>query len=463
MTTPPVTPSFDDDSPGWLGRRLGRHLGEMLRLAPPIVMARSGIVVMILVDTVMVGRHSVLELGYLAMGMSLIQPILVTSLGLIMGTLVLTANHYGAERFTECGAVWRRSVVYALGLGGIGVGISLFGETILTFTGQTEDLAREGGRTMLILGFGLPAHLVFLATTFFLEGIRRPMPGVWFMILANLVNFGLNWMLIGSQGAEGAAWATTAARWVLALGMVGHVLTMRGHEAFAVRTAPGGGWTAWKHQRRLGYAMGVSLAVEAFAFTTIQQFAGWLGPVQLAAFTAAFYLLVTSFMVAIGFGAATTVRVGIAYGRGDHRDVALAGWTGLGLTAVATALIGVILLVFDAQLAEFFTRDAVVMTAATALVFWVAMALVTDGGQAVMANALRGRQDVWASCLCQAIAFLGVMVPVSWYLTFPLGQGAAGLFQGVLIAATVALLLLGLRFHWLFRRDGREAAAPPKD
>jgi len=455
----PRHPSADYDGPDWLRKRLGRHVSEMLRLAPPIVLARSGIIVMVLVDTIIVGHYSALELGYLGIGMSLVQPIVVTSLGLIMGTLVLTANHFGGGRLHECGAVWRRSVNYALALGVGGAVICLFGAPLLSLTGQSAGLSREGGEVMRVLGYGLPGHLLFLATSFFLEGMRRTTPGMVFMVAANLINLGLTYALvhgigdIPAMGAVGAAWGTSIARTFLGLGMAIHVLTMRGHEDFGVRNAPTGGWASWGHQRRLGYAMGTSLAVESFAFTTIQQFAGWLGPMPLASFTVAFYLLVISFMVAIGFGAATAVRVGIAHGRGDHRDVALAGWTGLGLTVIATAVMAIILVVFQDDLPRFFSDDAVVIVAAAPLLFWAAVALVSDGCQAVLANALRGRQDVWASCGIQAIAFLGVMTPLTWWLVFPMEHGAAGLFQGVMISTVVALVLLSWRFHRLYRRD----------
>jgi len=461
MPSPSVTPPKHSEDADWLRQRLRRHVTEMLRLAPGIVLARSGIVIMILVDTIIVGRHSAVELGYFAIGNSIVQPIIVTSLGLILGTLVLTANHFGAGDWAECGAVWRRSVVYAAGLGAVGLAICLFGGWILIMTGQTEQLATEGGRVIRIIGWGLPAHLVFLASSFFLEGIARVGPGAVCMVIANVVNFVLALMLvdgfglIAPMGAEGAAWATTAARWVLAIGMLGYVILMRDQVAFSVRTAPLGRFTTWRHQRRLGYAMGLSLAVETFAFSIMQQFAGWLGTAELAAFAIAFQLLTISFMVAVGIGSATAVRVGIAYGRGDVRDVVLAAWMGLGLSMIANALIGIGIILFANSITGAFTHDAAVLAMAMPLIFWVAIALVTDGGQAVIANALRGRQDVWAACVIQAVAFLGVMVPLTWFLAFPAGNGTAGLFQGVLIGATVSIFMLGWRLHQLYVRDTR--------
>lgn len=461
MPSPSVTPPKHSEDADWLRQRLRRHVTEMLRLAPGIVLARSGIVIMILVDTIIVGRHSAVELGYFAIGNSIVQPIIVTSLGLILGTLVLTANHFGAGDWAECGAVWRRSVVYAAGLGAVGLAICLFGGWILIMTGQTEQLATEGGRVIRIIGWGLPAHLVFLASSFFLEGIARVGPGAVCMVIANVVNFVLALMLvdgfglIAPMGAEGAAWATTAARWVLAIGMLGYVILMRDQVAFSVRTAPLGRFTTWRHQRRLGYAMGLSLAVETFAFSIMQQFAGWLGTAELAAFAIAFQLLTISFMVAVGIGSATAVRVGIAYGRGDVRDVVLAAWMGLGLSMIANALIGIGIILFANSITGAFTHDAAVLAMAMPLIFWVAIALVTDGGQAVIANALRGRQDVWVACVIQAVAFLGVMVPLTWFLAFPAGNGTAGLFQGVLIGATVSIFMLGWRLHQLYVRDTR--------
>ena len=113
-----------------------RHIFQMLRLAPTIVLTRTGLILIVLVDTAMVGQYDVVELGFLAMGMSLFQPLLVTSIGLIMGTLVLSAHENGASNFHECGKIAVRSVAYSMGLGFIGVFISLFGESYLLLFGQ---------------------------------------------------------------------------------------------------------------------------------------------------------------------------------------------------------------------------------------------------------------------------------------------------------------------------------------
>ena len=326
----PPTPPF----PG----RLRRHLREITRLAWPVVLARSGILSMSLADTIMVGRFSTLELAYQGIGLAPVGTILVSSLGLLLGTLVMTAHALGAGRPTDCGAIWRRSLPYALALGLAGAALCAGGEWFLRHTGQSADLAAGGGRVMVVVGLGLPATLIFIATSYFLEGIRRPLPGLVIMVIANVVNIWLNWMLIfghlgfSAMGAVGSAWATTVVRCIMALAAVAYVWWMADRDRFAVRLAPRGGWRAWVQQRRIGYAAGASGVVESAAFSTLTLIAGVLGALAVGSFAIALNLIAIVFMTSLGMGSATAVQVGEAMGRGDAGDAALAGWTGLGIT-----------------------------------------------------------------------------------------------------------------------------------
>ena len=60
------------------------------------------------------------------------------------------------------------------------------------------------------------------------------------------------------------------------------------------------------------------------------------------------------------------------------------------------------------------------------------------------------------ACYIQTFVFIGILVPLTWYLVFPMGMGSTGIFQGVLGSTVVTIILLSLRFYWLYRRDLRE-------
>ena len=438
--------------------RIKNNLSELIRLSIPIIVARAGIMLMITVDIVMVGHFSSRELAYQTIGLSLVMPMLVTGLGLLIGTQVICANRFGSGDLDACGRAWRNSLPFAFCLGLTGIAFTLFGEPLLLVLGQTPDLAGNGGRVMMITGYGLPAFFLILTTEFFLEGIKRPWPPMFVLLAANCLNIALNWALIFGNlglpelGAVGAAWATTASRWFAALSLCAYVWTMRDHTSFAVRIRPRGGWRSWEQQRRIGYATSISIGGESFSFAALNIFAGWLGPLTLAAYSISFNLLTMVFMVALGLGAATAVRIGVAHGNEDHADITLAGWTGLGANTTAMVFFGLVFFFAAEPIAGLFSNDPVLISMGAPLVAFAAYVLVVDGGQAVMANALRGLQDDWIPCGIQVFNYIGVMVPVAYFLVFPGGQGGIGLLQGILIGSCVSIVLLAWRCHSLGRR-----------
>jgi len=443
----------------WLVARLRRHVSELVRLSIPIIISRSGLVILITVDTIMVGHFSATELAYQSIGMALTLPVLLISMGMILGTIVLSANNFGNGTFEECGAVWRRAVPYATVLGLLALLFCLFGPFWLALSGQSEELAAGGGNVMRVLGWGLPAHLVFLASAFFLDGIRRPKPAMVLMIAANVLNAGLNWAFIYGEagfpagGAEGAAWATTVVRWFMAIGGIAYVWTMHDHEKFGVRIRPAGGWKTWSRLRVLGYGTGVAIGVETVSFAILNVFAGWLGEDALGAYSITLNLLALVFMFAIGVGSASAVRVGIAFGRRDFRDLALAGWTGLGVNTLAMLTAGTVFILFPEWLGGLYTSDENVLAVVTAPIRLCGLVMLADGGQAVMANVLRGRQDVWVPSGMQTISFFVVMIPIAWLLAFQAGHGVYGLIEAIFAGAVLSLTLLSVRFVYLTRSD----------
>ena len=443
--------------------RLKRHSVELIRLGTPIVVSRSGFLFLVMADTVMTGHFSAEELAYLAIGLGLIMPMMITALGMIMGTLVLTANSFGAGRFQDCGPVWRRSLSYALILGVICIAIGSQGALLLDLAGQSPDVSEHGGTIMWIVSLGLPGHLLFLSSVYFLEGIGRPSLSMIVMVLANVLNIALNWLLIDGAwmaeplGAAGAAWATTITRWFMAISLGLVVWNLKDHADFAIRARLQGGFRAWQELRRIGYAIGISVGIESLAFACLNAFAGWIGKLPLATYGLTLNFMALAFMLAIGIGSATAVRVGIAFGRGDIPDAALAGWTGLGANVIVMTGVGVLTLIFTDTLAAFYTDDPELQLQAIVTIGFIAWIFIPDGGQAVMANALRGRKDVWMPSIIQTVSFFGVMVPAGYLSAFTWGNGTVGLFHGILVGCIVSLAWLSLRFHHLAMKDIRTA------
>ncbi len=442
----------------WPAARLRRHVAELIRLAAPVVVTRAGILTMATADAAMLGRASVDQVAYHGLGVAPFIVITVTGIGLLFGTVVMTSHAVGRERFEACGPIWRRSLPYAamLGLGAAILG--QFGTPFFLLTSQPPALAAGAGAVIAILGWGAPGTLLFYTTAYFLEGLRRPTPAMVVMIGANGLNVLLNWLLIFGNaglpalGAEGAAIATTLVRTIMAVMLIAYVWRMHDRDLYAVRTTLGRGWwRAGAEHRRFGYAAGTSYGIESVAFGAISFFAGILGAMALAAYTMQHIVFALIFMIALGIASATSVRVGIAHGRGDWTDRALAGWTGLGLVAVVLGASGAVLLIWSAPIAALLTTDPALVATTAPLIALSAYALIADGGQVVMASALRGAGETWVPTAMHIVSYFGVMIPGCWIFAFPMGFGAAGLVGGIVLASIVSVTLVSFRF-WLISR-----------
>lgn len=446
---------------------ISAHVRELLRLAAPTIVMRSGSLIMLMVDIVMLGRASSTELAFYSLAQGPVSTLMLGALGLQMGVMIVTAQLYGAGQDRLCGGVWRRAVPYALGIGFVVSLICAAGPEAYRWLGQTEDLAIGAARVTWILGLGIPAYLGYLASGFFLEGLKRPWPATWLMLAANILNALLNaWWIDGgagvpAMGAAGAAWATTAARWFLCIAGALWVWNLKDHERFCIRVRAPKDPTGWAWQRRLGYAAGLSIGVEAFGFSALNVMSGWFGATALASYAIGINILGMVFMVALGVGSATSVRVGHAVGRGDAADAERAGWTGLGLNTVLTSPIVAAFLCVPAAVAGFYTDDPAVLPVAAALVTWIAVIIPLDGAQAVMSNALRGRGEVWMPSVLQSCAYLLVMMPGGWLIGSRMGWGVEGLFAAILAGSVVSATLLSVRFRLLARRDLRAGLRAP--
>jgi MATE family multidrug resistance protein len=393
---------------------LRAHVLRTLRLAGPVMLARAGLLVMTTVDTVMCGRVAARELAYYGIAIAPHLAFFLVGIGLLMGTVVVTAQTDGAGRPAECGRIWRLGLINGAAIGGLFGLLMLPGTPILLALGQDPAIAAGGGAVLIMFALGMPAILMFSATTFFLEGIGRPTPGMVVMALANLVNFGLNYLLMfgtWQMGAAGAALGTSITRWLMLLALCGYVLTMGDRGRYGVRAPMAGHWRLEAKLARLGWPIAVSFGLEHGAFFAAATFAGWLGAVPLAAYQIVINTMGLIYMLAIGLATATAVRVGNAVGRRDRPGVAKAGWVGLGIGIAVMLALMPVLYASSGLIVAAYTDDRAVAAIAVLLAAWL---LVADASQGILTGALRGAADIWACIFAQFIAFWLISIPVCY-------------------------------------------------
>ncbi|HKF64528.1 MAG TPA: MATE family efflux transporter [Dongiaceae bacterium] len=442
-------------------KSLGHDLRRTIALALPVMLARMGLVLLLTVDTVLVGRAGGRDLAFFAISTAPQLIMQTIGVGLLLGTVVLTAQADGAKRYEECGRIWRLALILAGSLGLIYSLIESHGEGLLRLLGQDPAIAAGGGRVLGIWAIGMPAILLYLATTSFLEGISKPRPAMIISLSANLLNAALGWALISGHGglpalgAAGAALATAITLWIMFLVLAGYALLLPEAKRFGIRAPLKGYYHLIGKLLLLGLPVALSVSFETSAFSGATIMAGWMGETALAAYQLSVNVTSFFYMLSLGLATAAAVRVGNAVGRSDRPGVARAGWVAVAMVFGLMLAIGLAIHFLRGEIAAIYTRDAAVTAVALPVLAVLSFLVIFDGVQGVLMGALRGAADVILPTASFAIAFWGCAVPLCYFLGYRLGVGPLGLAWGLVAGLIVADILLGLRFAIVSRRPIR--------
>lgn len=198
--------------------------------------------------------------------------------------------------------------------------------------------------------------------------------------------------------------------------------------------------------------------LETFLFTLSFVIVGWLSKEALAAHQIANQIADMTFMLAIGIGSATTIRVSHQLGKGDFHAVKMAANASIHLVLVMNTIGAVLMISLRNYIPMLFTEDPEVIRIGSTLVMIAGFFQYADGLQTVGAAMLRGITDVRRPMWYAFIAYIAISLPLGLLLTFPCRLGAPGMWISFIVGLSVAALL----FHIRFRKKIKEFAADDK-
>lgn len=438
-----------------------------LKLALPLITAQLAGVGMGATDTVMAGHLGARELAAVAVSTNLNVVPFVLFMGLFMAASAIASQRRGAGGDPESLGRFGRSLLrLALLVALLWFGLmQLLAAPLLQRLGldpETTALAIAYLRTYAGSAFGL---CLFFALRFLAEGQEASRP-VMLAGLAGLVaNALLNWLLIygagpiPALGVVGSGIATTLACLVMAATLAwlyGRDARLRPLRLFAGR---GGEPGARRELLRLGLPIGAILLAEAGLFVAVSVLMARIGEQTIAAYQVAINFASVTFMIPMGIGFATTVRVGYFQGAGDAVAARLAGYTGMALGVGNAAFNASLMWLAGGLIAAAYSRDPAIAAQAAGFLALAGAFQFFDGLQVTANGALRGLKDTRIPMLITLAAYWLLGLPVACGLAFGLGLGADGLWWGLTAGLGAAALGLSLRFR---RHSGAASAVPPQ-
>lgn len=445
-----------------------RELSELVRLAVPVAVVQVGMTFQGVVDSIMVGRVSPVDLAAVALGNVYFFAAVIFGMGVLFALDPVIAQALGAGDDEAVSRGFQRGFVLALALAALGTAVMLPAEPVLRALRQPDEVVPVAAGYALATAPGVLPFYLYIVQRQTLQAMGRLRPVVWGMLVANVANVAFNWVLIYGHlgfepmGAVGSGWASTLSRLVMAATLL--VLAwpeLRPH-LYPLRPEVRQ-WRPMARLVRLGAPTGVQLQLEFGAFAAAGLIMGLIGTIAVAGHQIALNLASLTFMVPLGVAQAAAILVGRAVGQGDPHGARRAAGAGLlgggGFMCVTAALF----LLLPGPLARIYTADLPVVALAVSLLPIAGIFQVFDGLQVVASSILRGIGDTRAPMLVNLFGFWGIGLPVGLALTFSAEMGAPGVWWGLALGLGVVAALLLRRVRVRFGRALRRVLIDDAD
>lgn len=422
---------------------------HLLRLALPLIAAQITFVGWGVLDTLMAGRLGARELAAIAVGANIWVQVFIFFMGVCIACSPIVAQRLGAgQAMPLIGGFLRQAVVVSVGMGVIWILlvrlIARPAIDLLNLAPETAALAHD-----YLLAESWSGVLFCLCFT-----LRNGAEGLGLsrvVLVAGLAGLAgkafFNVWFSERFGAVGFGWATVAGTAVLLLGyLVQFALVPRLRELDFFRREH------WRPRAesleifRLGVPIGLILLAEVAFFGSTALLMARFGDAMVAAHQVAINFASLTFMVPMGIGLATAVRVGHAAGAGDVVEAELRGKVGMGLGLSFAFVSATVMTVFPAPIVGFYTQVPEVADAAVTFLRLAAIFQLFDCLQATASGALRGIKDTQMPMVITLIAYWLIGMPASYALAFPLGFGPNALWWGFTLGLLAAAAGLSLRF-----------------
>ena len=437
---------------------------NILRFAMPMLVGHMFQQLYTFVDQIIVGRYLGKE-ALAAVGASF--PVIFTLMALILGIAtggtIVISQFFGAKNFTKVKRAID-TIFIVMGLCAVimtVVGIS-FSEQIFRLIKLPEELIPMANSYLTIYVSGLVVFFGYNGVAAILRGLGDSITPLYFLVLATILNIGLDLLFIVKLGwgIEGAAFATLIAQGTAFIVAIFYL--NRNHELirFNIREFAFD-WEIFRQSLRIGLPTGLQQTFVALGMMALMSIVNGFGTNAVAGYTAAGRLDSLAVIPSIIFSHALATFVGQNIGAGKI-DRVKKGLTRTMIMSSATAvLISVLLIIFKYPLMSLFTHDQAVIDIGGDYLTIVTSFYLLFTGMFVYSGVMRGAGDTLIPMFITLFSLWIVRIPAALFLSqetieiFGLtlksaGMGQSGIWWSIPIGWGIGMVL-----SFIYYRTGR--------
>lgn len=413
-----------------------------------------GQITVYLADNLMVGRLGAEALASVSLAVAIIAVPTVIGMGIAVALPTLISEAEGAGEKKKISQYFKHGMVINIAIAVVSCLLIFLGLPFLERIGQDPDVVVLAREYMMVSAVGLIPMMIFLTFRGFSDGMSETKPPMIAMLLGNVLNVGLNYLLIFGKfgfpmmGVEGAALASLIARVSMIVFLI--ILLLQWKDLWSyIKVCNFARYQKQMAKRifEIGLPSSLQYFFEISAFSGAALIMGMVSKNAQAAHQIAINLSSITFMICSGLAMASTIRIGNQLGKKDYVALRSAGLSAFLQVTLIMLVCSVIFVLFRAYLPLLYIDDMVVVEIAALLLIFAAIFQVPDGLQVTALSALRGLQDVKIPTYITFFSYYLVGIPISYFSAITFGMGAPGVWMGLLIGLFISATLLILRFH----------------
>ncbi len=430
-------------------------------LALPILVTQFCQAALGVVDAIMAGQVSALDLAAVAIGSGIWLPLFLLATGILIATTPLIGEALGQGKQDQIPHITQQSLWAAAVIGIVGFIIVNLMPNALGIMGVPENIQPIATQYLHGVSFGFPAMAVYAVLRSYCEALGRPEPVTVISIVGLLADIPLNYIFIHGlygmpeMGGAGCGVATAIVLWITVLLLAGYTAFTKRQQFASTRF-----FYAFTRPNRLqinkllklGIPIGISIFFEASLFSLGAIIISPLGEIATASHQVALSVTGQLFMIPISVAMALTIMVSNRFGEKNLLALRHVQTTGLIWTILIAIACMLGIWLFRPQLAAAFTDNLEVRAQAIHLLIFALAYQLFDGWQVNIAGILRGMQDttipMWVTLFCYWI----VALPLGIYLVRYTDTGAQGFWMALITGLFLSSILLTLRLRYQQRR-----------
>lgn len=431
-----------------------KEANNTTKIAVPLIISNVSQMALGIIDSAMIGAVDYRQLAAAALVINVLTIPHVLAIGMTMAISPLVASANGKGDALTASKVLYNGFVLSSLFTVLIVATMILAKGILFRIGQDPDVANFAEEYFVVMACSLIPMIMFHSIKQFSDALEFTRVAMILGLLSMPLNAFLNWIFIyGHWGMPrlellGTGISTLITRVVILIVLI--VVLFR-HKIFKpyiqLRHQ---GWyinkKTFKEILRIGIPSSLQYSMEAGAFAVSGIMIGWLGATVQAAHQISLELASMTFMASLGLSAAGSIRIANAHGRNDQTLIRKIGTSTIAVGLFYGLICALFFIIFRHSLPKLFNNNVDVLAIATTLLVWGALFQISDATQAIGVGLLRGIRDVKLPTVFVAIAYWVIGIPVGYFLAFPFGMGASGIWIGFVSGLTVSSILLNYRF-----------------